>query len=612
MQMDYRLNQILSGATEQAQYRFKDRNKYVMGLYFGNISQAFKEILNTEMAAKMGGEKAYRFSEISETTDIAQVANEFLQYFREMINNAELEVVSDYYIPVIFAANQMKSELIKDNIDNLREILRRNGFNRITITYYCIFDYAKTISENLDSKLEVLRKDEKEISPLFIFTHHYLGNTDYQKYIKVVQAIAMHIHLQTSTNQEDSYNRRPGKISDGKEIYTCGYWKLDVFKQCLADLLLQEIEKQDKKYLSEDEYKKELINKIDTALKFDIDRYLDVLCMMPVRYDLIEDKLQKRIMAIRNKHRVSYKQLFDELYGTTEVFPDFMRMNGYTDTISDFENIFGQIELGNMFAINNYLMPVVQKIEQEYGETLSQRQGSVQTYDTIIEISSNFSLQDITVALKEYYWRNEAEIFQLKRKIEFVKWLKAKINSEEFKNKISERKNENIRRKNQLSAIRREATMSENKILQNAFISIDEIDEGRIPNFDDDVLNQKFMNFLQGKIGFIRERVEKWTEEQIVTIVGAFTNAIKDLKMKHMSDYYFAARFQNVDVEADSHTYERLYKAIPKAVAVEVNDSVHSILPFTSVQEREWQTRMCFELFAIYRIEDLHSIYNMK
>ena len=260
--INFKIIKFVNRVTKQAHIRLNEIGRYPLCVLYGKFPEEVEMAIAAEIIAKVGTEEAVEIVKVaSESCNILGVGDALKKY-RKNTEKGNLRLVDNYYIPIIFMADQLRAEQMVSCVESLHKELSNQGYaGKYTICYYSIFNYTSMDGNLYKTQMEELRKVKACDHPLGTFTHFNYYESDHFKYIRAVRAIAMHIFLQISGKDAEDIPRD----------FTLGYWKMDVLKQKITDFLIQYIERQQCKLIGYEDYEDKLRKIVEKIVVMDIE-----------------------------------------------------------------------------------------------------------------------------------------------------------------------------------------------------------------------------------------------------------------------------------------------------------------------------------------------------
>lgn len=611
MRVEYKLNQIVNTITEQNKIRLNELNRYPICIFYGQFPETLRQMIQMELISKIGAEEAVELIYINYNDKVEEKVLEAVNVFRDRMENGRLKLLSQYYVPVFFMADQLDAVKMNETLQKFHAQMKRMGFaSHYKIWYYCIFNYEYMDGKECKVQIKKIQEDMNYSFPISIYTQNNLFTTEYQKYLKVAQVIGMHIFLSISQSDEKTFvdvgnANRP-------EQFIMGYWKLDVLKQKIVDYLIHSIDRQEEDIIKEPDYMKQIRENINKIVSLNAVEWIESFSKMPINYTRIKERVRTRRWAFR-RPVLAYGEILALLYGREDAFSSFVKNNISDGTQMQYIERFFASDIGNLYAVTHKLSAVLGKIRQEYQNDREAEAAKGLGYDMIFRFGRKWTVLNVLAHLCDSVWKREAIILELEQKILFIDNLLAYIESPKHQELIEEYRQRNENEIRRLKLIHREASMVENSILHIADIeTLIEEDQQTFP-WNEDVLDYISRSGMTETLSQIKNLVQEWINEHLKEVLGNFAQRIRILKMDRQAERYYAAR---LDYTRDNNEREYLYIGMQdqeqsNSMAVQYQDSVRQWLPEAQVLERNWAIDMCFELFIIKKIGDLSEVYNL-
>ena len=131
--------------------------------------------------------------------------------------------------------------------------------------------------------------------------------------------------------------------------------------------------------------------------------------------------------------------------------------------------------------------------------------------------------------------------------------------------------------------------------------------------WDMDVLNCGMFDAMQKNIVNLKDQVDKWLQGSITNVLGEFVQRLDSMKSNNLMEAYYSARLY---VPRDAKETETLFTARNRIGnnndIQKIENVIRSSLPEVYIEQCDWETNTCFELFAFREIKDFSDIYNMS
>lgn len=602
IQIEQELNRLVNTVTCQNDTRMKHLVKHPLCVFFGSIPEEIREMLHTELTVRLGSERATEFIMVQEPEKIEEATVEALHQYQEKVENGAIsQQHNSLFVPILFMADQIRAEELEKSLGSLECTMRRFGFKEdYQICYYCLFDYEEMDGSICKMQLEHLLQGTRSIYPLGLFTQSNMSRTVRQKYLKAVQAIAMHIFLQVSRDKIGE------KITN--RMFTLGHWRLDILKQKMADYLIQCIENQERQLVTEEKYMDYLKEALEETTDFQIERYIKSFMKAPVNYSGLESLLPHGVF--RTGKAYSVENIMGTLYGDSQAFTKFMQINLPEIEESELRTEFMKRNIGNCYMVQHKMEEALSNLSQIYEQEKERKLIIKENKSKTIWIQKSSRAENIIEQLANQFWNNEGELFRLDRRISFISSIKKYIKTEEFTRKLEEYSKRNQEYLNQLKSIRREASGSDESILMQVNEETEMHNVRRLPRWNQDLLAEGPLSGIQTDIMIVKEETGKWVGEHLKELLAGFVRSLGNLKRIDEMGNYYAAR---LDIPRNAMQMEILYLGELADRQNNFTDTITEMLqrelPRLIVKECNWETNMCFELFTLREIKDLAEIY---
>ncbi len=611
MQINSEVDKIVNKVTQQNRIRFNEITRYPLCILYKEFSENIEQMLEAELITKFGNEKAVILSKEPGGT-MSNSLHQAVLYFQEKMEDGSLQRLNQYYIPIIFMADSLDASQMIADMRALHNTLKQEGLNdKCQICFYCIFDYAKMDGKKCREQLTLLQENKSGQYPIGIFSQDNTYKSEYSKYKKAIQSMVMHIFLQSmDLRARISMTWNYGRGIDSN--FVVGYWKLDILKQKIIDYLIDCIMQQHKRITEIGEYRGRIHQVIDGMMDYTSDELLMVFSKMPVYYNQLNEYLQPGIF--RTARDITYRELMLSMYGSENPCYEFLKTNISDSTSEDYINyFFASAQLGNLYAVKNDLYSVLQEIQKDYEKEIKVYQSERISDSAYYRIGHRTNWADIINTLKNNFWKIDAEIFRLERKIQFIDALIIRMNSPDFQKHIRENEERNRDEINGLVSIRAEAVMPANPTL-NAVNFQPSIQVNKsIFRWDMDVLNCGMFDAMQESIIDLKDQVDRWLQKNIVTVLGDFVQRLDNMKTNHLIESYYSARLY---VSRNVREAEALFVALDRIGngndIQRIENIIRLSLPEVDIIQCDWENNMCFELFAFRKVKDFSDIYNMN
>lgn len=601
-QVNYRLEAILENATERNNVRIQEISKIPFCIIYGEVSKIIYDTFENELNMQLGSELAKVIVNIHNLQNAEDIIDTAFQNYRKNVEMGNTSILNNYMFSVIFMANQFHAEEMQQFMQMLKKKCRQKGIEgNYNITYYCVFDYENMDGINFKREIEVYFNDESNRYPMGITTQNNMYHTEFQKYWKGIQVIAMHIFLQCSYRDSKYFLV---KQEESSLYFTLGYWKLDVLKQLLNDYFITALEKQNRNIENLDDYREMVIAAIDHVTDFDNNRWLDQFAKMPILYSSeVEEIFKVKWLGIK-KTRINYKILLQMLYGKSDIFTRFLVNNlGDGAETEKVESFFAQ-QIGNLYFVKNQLFDVLNDIHRQYEREMEVcLQGCLINENIIIDKQS--TIAEVIQMFCESVWNQESKVFSYTRKLNLIRSIQQYLQSSKFIKKLETIEKRNTEQYNQLKVLRREIAWNDKGVSFSEPIELCGEGLSKQLLWDANLLGDEMLKDIQFSIEDWHKNIHVWLRQNTNEVLITFLDKVETLKRNNKLELFYAARL-NISYESKEKEYLYLNSQYQSLLDLSCK------LPDLSIQSREWQKTSCMELFCIKEINDLAQIYNMS
>lgn len=610
MQIDSEVDKIVNKVTEQNEARFNEITRYPLCILYKEISENIEQMFKKELIKKYKNEKAvFLIKEHGGT--ISDSLHQAVLHFQEKMENGSLQKLNQYYVPIVFMADNLDANQMIADMCVLRNALKQEGlYEQYIICFYCIFDYAKMNGIKCKEQLTLLQQNASGQYPVGIFTQDNTCKSEYPKYKKAIQSMVMHIFLQ-SMNAKNRVSILWNQQRMNTSNFVVGYWKLDILKQKIVDYLIDCIRQQDMRVIERGEYRGRIHQLIDDMMDYSSNELLRGFCKMPIHYNQLNESLRPGVF--KTAKDITYRELMLMMYGSENPCYEFLKVNIADSTSDDCINqFFAFSQLGNLYAVKNDLYAVLQEIRKTYQAEMKGYQSERISDNEYYRFVYKTNWAEVINTLKSKFWQIDAEIFRLKRKIQFVDAIIKRIGSPDFQRYIGENEERNRDEITGLVSIRTEAVMPVNPALNAVDFQPSIQVNKNIFRWDMDVLNCGMFDAMQKNIADLKNQVDEWLQANITAVLGNFVQRLDSMKSNHLMESYYSARLY---VPRDVKETETLFTARDRIGnnndIQKIENVIHSSLPEVFIEQCDWENNMCFELFAFREVKDFSDIYNM-
>lgn len=667
------LNQIVNTVTGQGEIRRRGLKCCPLCLLYGPLSDTFTQMLRMELAAK-AGEEAVGIVRVDNTRDFAkdsgtvnwlekgdaakwpvdenntvngpaagnieEILDAVLDNFHKKMDEGRLERLTRFFVPVIFMAGHICEKELKQTLLSFIAQMKRRGYERLgdggsdnyEIWYYCIFDYASADSAACRKQLDSLLDESGFPLPMCLYTQDYLAGADDQKYLKVVQSMAMHMFLKALGEKEADFLEGHARNSQG--VFVTGYWKMDVLKQKTAGYLKKTLCQQEEGQEPDYEYTRRIAGLVDEIMPTDRD-WGGLFCRMPVNYTEIGAYFPVRPCLFKKRLSFSYGEILTMLYGTKDAFRRFVGQNLPEELDGGQISRFFDSDLGNLYEVANWLEDALKEVKETCEKKAAEWAGNKKTYDTPMLLEKeakvakigpkiqvkretkqekNSALQAILHKLRAALWQYEEKAIIQERKAGYANQLLEYLQTREFQRELQNLAKRKEEDKRYLSLVAREASANADRISSIMQLDFPVLQQSGRQSWKEDVLSEDFIKKVADSLLAKKQDMQEWTAAHADQVLNHFVANLQELKRANLTDQYYSAR---MNIPKDSSGKEYLYVGMEsgrqddEGMVRRFQDIAKLKLPGVKVVAREWEADMCFELFAVKRLQSLDEIYNM-
>lgn len=598
IRVEYYLDQMLNSMTGRQQLRLQQLQRYPMCLICGSLPDTLREMIQMELAAKLGGGQAVGIVEPGPQGDVETETAGVVNSFRRKMESGDLKRLGQYYVPVVFLADQLKTGQLRSMLARFAAQMERMGCS-YTLCCYGIFDYEAMDSAVCRQQLRNLTEDTYDPVPLCIYTQDCLAETEYQRYLKAIHSMTMHIFLESL--------KEPGQNSG---LFVTGYWKLDVLRQKAADFLLRAVHRQEEELTGLSDYYAAIRDRLDQAAFLDEKEWIARFRRMPVKYQEISGLLHAR-GYLRRPAR-TYREILVLLYGREDAFPAFVETN-LEESLSeaDIRHFFSG-GIGNLYAVKQNLEDVLQRLQKQYREDAENMRTS-QSYDAVCRFERKKTIAELVADLENNFWRSEAAVLHAQRKERFAGRLLAYMRSAEFQETVRKLEERNQEEKKRLTLLAQETFMERQPDFPMPEVKLPIPQEWQLPDWDMDLFREQAVKEAANGMREAGAAIRDWMEQHADEVLGRFTADLQRLKLYRRTESYYAARLSGV---GDGREQETLYIGFQgydsDSFAEKLEETARLKLPEIRVRARSWESDLCFELSVIREIQSVDEIYGMQ
>lgn len=599
-QVNYRLEEIIDSAAPRGDGRMPEMDKMPFCIVYGEVPQTICDMLEKELNMQTGSESAKILCHIRGMEEAADGIDAAVRKHRENVEKGNVPVFDDFSFFILFMAEKFRAEEMQAFLRLLQEKCRQKGFGgKYSIRYYCIFDYEVMDGVPVREEMDAFFRENRY--PVGIITPNNVYSTDFQRFWKGIQAIAMHIFLSCSHTDGNRFGIMQRETAC---FYTLGYWKLDVLKQLLADHFISMLEGQSQRTATPEVCRDKVAEAIGQITEFDNSRWLDRFEKMPVLYSSgTEEILRAKWMGLK-RTKISLADLYVRLYGQTDSYTRFLESNLEDGIEQERLDSFFNRQIGNFYFVKNQLAAVLEELYKRYEQEREMCREQIRIKECIVPDRQS-TIADMIQILRARVWTKEGEAFRYTRRLRLIQSLLEQLETPEFKKKLGTIEARNLEQCNQLKVLRREMAWNdkESSFAEPATVFGEEIDQKLL--WQDDILDESVLQNIRLNVEELQQKVCDFLEHNTDAVLNTFLCRLETLKRDKKLELFYAARLRP---SYDSREEEILY----------LNAKYHSEmdwthrLPYLSIQGRNWQGCSRMELFCIKEIRDLAQIYNMS
>ncbi len=607
--VNYEVNKLAYAADPQYGARLQQIQvrRCPLCFFYGGFSERMEKLIAGELSLRFGGEEALDTMHIlSGAETVSGTIGASLSAYRRKMEAGALPLLDSYYIPVICMADSVETGGLSACVQALCTEMDRQGLaGKYRLCYYIFYDYVRMDGQRLKEQLAMLRGRENCGWPLGLFTHCNYYETEEYRYFHAVRALATHIYLQSVEGMEMDCD------------FTLGYWKLDILKQAVADYLIRCVDAQFERKILREDYKHRIRECIGRIAGVDVESLLECFCQMPVNSARLDEKLRTELF--RPVGKAGFGDLLEAMYGSREIFSEFLKENTVY-SVGEERMLFFREAPGNWYAMEHDLKPVLEELAQQYEAEAEKYRRQRASLDDIFSfrnprIGNGRALTErLFRELKDRFWQADAGIYLQERCLELTQALLVYLETEEYRTQMRKIKEDNVRQKNSLSVIRREASMSEDYFLAEAQLKLRPSAgrEGIAPEWHEGVFDESFLERIRPLLPGIRAQTQEWAAGRRGALAGDFVQKLRELKRMRKDDLYYAARLKST--QKGGETELLFLSPYAENQARERKDFLsvaRENLPGVKICERNWMTEMCLELLAFKELPELSAIYGM-
>lgn len=599
-QVNYRLEEIIDSAAPRGDGRVPEMDKMPFCIVYGEVPQTICDMLEKELNMQMGSESAKILCHIRGMEEAADEIDVAVRKHRDNVERGNVPVFDDFSFFILFMAEKFRAEEMQAFLRLLQEKCRQKGFGgKYSIRYYCVFDYEVMDGVPVREEMDAFFRENRY--PVGIITPNNVYSTDFQRFWKGIQAIAMHIFLSCSHTDGNRFGIVQRETAC---FYTLGYWKLDVLKQLLADHFISMLEGQSQRTATPEVCRDKVAEAIGQITEFDNSRWLDRFEKMPVLYSSgTEEILRAKWMGLK-RTQISLADLSVRLYGQTDSYTRFLESNLEDGIEQERLDSFFNRQIGNFYFVKNQLAAVLEELYKRYEQEREMCREQIRIKECIVPDRQR-TIADMIQILRARVWTKEGEAFRYTRRLRLIQSLLEQLETPEFKKKLSTIEARNLEQCNQLKVLRREMAWNdkESSFAEPVTVFGEEIDQKLL--WQDDLLDESVLQNIRLNVEELQQKVCDFLEHNTDAVLNTFLCRLETLKRDKKLELFYAARLRP---SYDSREEEILYL---NAKYHSEMDWTHK-LPYLSIQGRSWQGCSRMELFCIKEIRDLAQIYNMS
>lgn len=599
-QVNYRLEEIIDSAAPEGDGRVSEVDKMPFCIVYGEVPQTIYDTLEKELNMQTGSESAKILCHIRSMEEAAEGIDAAVRKHRENVEKGNVPVFDNFSFFILFTAEKFRAEEMRVFLGLLQEKCRQKGFGgKYSICYYCIFDYEVMDGVPIKEEMDAFFRENRY--PVGIITPNNVYSTDFQRFWKGIQAIAMHIFLSCSHTDGNRFG-----IVQREEacFFTLGYWKLDVLKQLLADHFISMLEGQSQRTATPEVCRDKVAEAIGQITEFDNSRWLDRFEKMPVLYSSgTEEILRAKWMGLK-RTKISLADLSVRLYGQTDSYTRFLESNLEDGIEQERLDSFFNRQIGNFYFVKNQLAAVLEELYKRYEQEREMCREQIRIKECIVPDRQS-TIADMIQILRARVWTKEGEAFRYTRRLRLIQSLLEQLETPEFKKKLGTIEARNLEQCNQLKVLRREMAWNdkESSFAEPVTVFGEEIDQKLL--WQDDLLDESVLQNIRLNVEELQQKVCDFLEHNTDAVLNTFLCRLETLKRDKKLELFYAARLRP---SYDSREEEILYLNAKYHSEI---DWTHK-LPYLSIQGRSWQGCSRMELFCIKEIRDLAQIYNMS
>lgn len=600
-QVNYRLEEILKNTAEQNPEVVREMERFPFCIVYGKVSKTMYDTLEEECNMQSGSESAGVMMQIPELCMTEEVLDEAVQRYRKAVETGNAFPRKNFLFAVIFMADQFRADGMRQFVQILRKKCRKKGMEgNYRVVFYCIFDYENMDAALCRKEMETFFASETDCSVGFVSPDN-MYDTEFQRYWKGLQVIALHVFLQCSV-ADGKYFQGTGEAAF--RYFTLGYWKLDVLKQLLSDHLITALEMQRQAVEKTDGCRDMVMTAIDSVVAFDANRFLDQFEKLPVLYPHeVEELFKVKWLGIK-KSPMDYEELLIRLYGRPDAFTQFLTENlGEGGERERVETFFSK-QKGTLYFVKNRLTHVLEEIGRQCEREREECADGYQWNGKMI-FDRQTTPAEVRQRFREVVWERESRVFLYTRRLKLIHSIQEYMKSLQFREKLEQIEKRNAEQCNQLKVLRREIAWNDAGVILPELLALCGED------FEEELLwdTDPFEKTVWKNIGFRLEnwdkRLQEWMGKNTDRLLNSFLEKIEKLKREEKLERFYTTR---LNVFRATEEKEYLYL---NSRYVYSQDLLFK-LPCLRIKSREWQRHSCVELLCIKEVSDLAQIYGMS
>lgn len=580
-QINRELNRMIDGVTKKSAVRQSRMKSLPLCIMYGKLPEEIGKMLQMELSVRTGNPQAAEFAIVPCAEEMEAAVTDSACLLKERIGYGALPECKRLYIAFFFMADKLDAADVKKCFWILAGLMRRLGYKgEYEVCYYCIYDYEKMADEKKYQRAvqDLLRNTDTSF-PIGIFTQTR-DVTAGERYMRAVQAMAMHIFLKCIQEGLEDY-----------AMFTVAFWKKDVLKSSIVDYLMQSLEMQERKQEEDTAYNRRIGQVIDQITDFPVEEYSGIFKCFPVCTDNLK------------KGWYEPGELSKLLYGTKDAFREFLAENVGGLCEQSCVERFLEENIGNLYAVRKQLDKALQEYKKDK-ERQMREQG--ESPEQPIKISATLKIREILDGLRLNSWEQEGKRFLLEYKIKYVEAVLNYLCSDQFKDTLREMEKETETQMNHLRLIRREFFSRKESESYAAVFCKDTEPPGAAWN--QVIWSEGGLQQIEEMLTQLYDQVLKQISLNQSLIVAEYVKHLRELRRTEAPHSYYAAR---LDTLKEAREAEFLYVgSISKKINFgDLLTLSRTYLPKVEIRSREWEPDTCLEFFAVREITDLSELY---